>query len=589
MGEVQDKCGETPSVEGMSLILIWPLALDLPPDALEPDPKKDAARALRRDTIKALKKKGAWKDVDDPLRHLDDGDETTAQAYQEYVYFHRYVQRFLYGFDRKKDDPAPMKILRRDDIRAVDVDFGNDLRVTLDVLRLRLHLFEAGAAVLMTEVGFDRRCPCVPDGPDQYRAVTVNDVLTIANNLRRVYMPYWEGKIAKEIPQQVRWLNKFGRAVKDGKVDTLEAMKAWVPKSDPRSVVSAPVASWWRNLLEGMHIEEDDLCEKLPHWRHISDDRMGTMLWLMLDDPERLTDGQWQRLAYADSAGTDFAYGIGFWRKEEERFFYDRFWSDDKDQSWMKTRYAIAGYHFAMVDKGRAGEWSMSRDVFREHFRRHYAQIGLIVHFQFAALLATSNAVSHAVARYARHGSEADFTKAINALRQRHLNFTHRYWFTGVSNQIQGRDIYDRWQERLGSETMFREVEQELASATGFLDARAQERAAEAGTRLNVIAAVGLILSIALGALGANVLIEEWRKVDSDTATGTLGTAREWGIALLAFAASLGLGGLFLKWVLSEKREGRELLSKVANTLTWTGLAFLVIGVFALALRWTPA
>lgn len=561
MGEVQDRCGETPSVEGMSLILIWPLALDLPPDALEPDPKKDAARVLRRETIKALKKKGAWKDVDDPLRHLDDGGETTAQAYQEYVYFHRYVQRFLYGFDRKDGDPEPMKILRRDDIRAVDVDFGNDLRVTLDVLRLRLHLFEAGAAVLMTEVGFDGSR--TPD-------VSFDDVLTIVNRLRRVYVPYFDDKEqAQEVPRQVRWFDaQRSQVLAEGTFDTLDAMKEWLPNPETRNLASAPVAPWWRDLLDGMVIEPEDVQPKgTPCWRHISDDRMGTMLWLMLDNPEHLTEEQWQRLAYADSAGKGFAYGFDFWKDEEKRFFYDRFWSKDKNQGWMKTRYAIAGYHFAMVCKP---DTLYSSHVFlRQHFRRHYAQIGLIVHFQSAALLATSNAVSHTVARYARHGREADFTKAIKALRQRHLNFTHRYWFTGVSNQIQGRDIYDRWQERLGSEEIFREVEQELASATGFLDARAQERAAEAGTRLNVIAAVGLILSIALG---------------------TLGTAREWDIALLAFAASLGLGGLFLKLVLSEKHEGRELLSKIVNILTWTGLAsFLVIGLFALALRWTPA
>ena len=580
-----DRPDGAPSVEGMSLILIWPLSLDIPPDQLDPDPKKDAARALRRSTIDALKKKGAWKAVDDPLRHLDEGGETSPFAYQEFVYFHRYVQRFLYGFDRKEGDLEPMEILRRDDIKAVDVDFG-DLHVTLDVLRLRLHLFEAGAAVLITEVGFDES-----KRPD----VSFSDVLTIVNRFRRVYVPFSDDKgEPQEIPRRVRWLDENACEVAGGPVETEAEMLAWTPDRSrggsvrsPRNLASAPVAPWWRDLLDGMVIEPSKPPSKdTPCWRHISDDRMGTMLWLMLDDPTQLGPAQWQRLAYADGTDKGFAYGRDFWRGQEKNFFYDRFWDPERGLDRLTTRYAISGYHFAMVGKGKAGEWSFFGNILREHFRRHYTQIGLIVQFQFAALLATSNAISHAVARYARHGRETDFKNAIKALRQRHLNFTHRYWFTGVTNQIQGRELYDRWQKRLASKQMFKEVDEELASATGFLDARAQDRAAEAGTRLNVIAAVGLILSIALGALGANVLIENWRKADPETVAGALGPARDWGIAFLAFAASIGLGGLFLKWVLSEKREGKDLLDKVATALTWTGLALLTAGVFALTLRW---
>ena len=570
--------GETGvSVRRMSLILMWPLALDMAPAALAA-PEGDPAEEGRRLTAEILRARG-WTDAD-PLTHAvraepDDGPPQVV-AYQEYVYFHRYVQRFLYG----RGPEAPMWVLRRDDIKAVEVAFGEPraFTVTLAVDRLRVHLFDAGAAVLVAEVSAGKETRVRPAAGEP-RALAFDDVLVIQNRFRRAYPPYWIGDEAKEFPQKVRWLARAGdeNAFVEGVAISEEDARNWAVQA-PAGGLNAPVATWWSGLLPGMNIEGAPAVEDAPHWRHVVDERMPSMLWLSVDDPRAILKGDWWRLAFADDPGANPAPYAKDFLEREPSVFYDRFWEPNRNgPADQTTRYSFAGYHFAVVggggDDGAAGFFE---NILRNHFRHHYAQMGLICHFHYAALLASSNAISLAVRDNGGPGraAESGLRDAIADIRRRHLKFTHSYWFTGVSNQMQGGEMFERWRRSLGTDMLYPEVSAELASATGFLDDRAQEHQAEAAQRLNVIvAALGMlalavtIIGIALGSSGA----------DED--------ASPWRVFALIFGvvgATAVLGGALFRH--ARRRTAAQLGDALGDPVPWLGFVLLASGVVMYAL-----
>ncbi|MEZ5792188.1 MAG: hypothetical protein R3D34_15885 [Nitratireductor sp.] len=58
------------------------------------------------------------------------------------------------------------------------------------------------------------------------------------------------------------------------------------------------------------------------------------------------------------------------------------------------------------------------------------------------------------------------------------------------------------------ADDIYKDVEDELENATQFVFANQQARQAEASARLNVIASIGLMLSLVMGFLGMNILID---------------------------------------------------------------------------------
>ena len=297
--------------------------------------------------------------------------------------------------------------------------------------------------------------------------------------------------------------------------------------------------------------------------------------------------GDWVRLCFVDEAGHDvLPYAETFLKDFEDKHAYDRFWWRDGHGS----RILISGYGFAMASD--ANEFSLS--VLQTNFRRHYFQMGLVLHFQTAALLAISDSLSEAVADYdhktrsARHAEKPtgglrklktllrvrssdaprrEFEERIDILRNVLLSFTHLYWFTGLSNQLQGRELYDLWRDRLGLKILYEEVGAETREVDEYLRAKREEENTDANMRLMELATIGLPLALAIGFLGINVIIGReggWSDCNSwATVSGVFG--------VFCFAG-VGLGRLL--------RIGRPLRNgKVSRLLGVFGILCLVITV----------
>lgn len=459
-------------VHELRQILVWPFRLE---GGRATDP-----RGLRDAAAKALAN-GGWTEIPRLLDHLGtagDGQGT----YQEFVYFHPFVRDFLYGKNGESDEVRLFRCIGCDGLDATFGAGANAFTVEFQVERANLYLFDAGIAILALELRSDGEV-IAADTPQPMR---LHHAQTVQERLRRAYPPFWhaDGQ-AGLMPASVRWRRAEGQSG-PGHVPPLPAalIGRTVEDGEP------PLAGHWQALLKPL------LSRDRVHIRQVVDDRIPQMLYLRVDDPAAIARGDWVRLANCDEPGDlPLPYAEDFLRDFELRHCYDRHWIRNGDGSLnagAASRYLFSGYGFVAV--GGEGN-GFFKEFLRSHFRRHYFQLALLAQFEHAALLAESQRLA-----------DAESAKDVELALKRVLDFTQKYWFVDVSNQIQAREMYALWRSHLNTEALYRQVRDEARAAADYRDATENRRAAEATTRLTVAALLVAVPSLATGFLGINLL-----------------------------------------------------------------------------------
>jgi len=522
-------------------------------------------------------------------------DDAPAGDYQEFVYFHDFTQNFLYPNRPPERPPTKADLCKRSfllyrnetytrlEARIAGRDYG------FEIDRLTLHMFPFGIAMMTLELAWPE--PGSPSGARTPRPwdLSLADVQTVIDHLRRSDIPFWQDKDGKQLPQRVpdhvRLFTQTGS--EECPLYPQEKAIEFFGKGERRSMM---VLEHWRKLIEPLSLAADG-----GPWRDPSDERIAVSSYISLTPPkvidkaedkedtksedkkakERLpltacreelaqetaraahaveclsvapadelpdekamrkhdlalaqaklkrlhgiaasqgvsdtrallsvAPGDWARLAEADMAGTDPSpYNAAFLNPLQAHQFYDRFLPDG--QSTNTTRHVFGGAHYAAVGAG----WFFDNIVW-QHWRRHYAQLSMIVRFENAALLALSSRLSQTVkARFECNDETAaaeDFNTRILDVQQQFLNFVHRFRFTGVTSQIQGTEMHDRWRHSLDQDALFEDVKAEIETASATVLAHKQTREAEAATLLSRVALFGVVGGLIVGALGMNILV----------------------------------------------------------------------------------
>lgn len=473
-------------------ILLWPLRLIVP--------EKKGQDAV----IQELTKKN-WTET------------TISKNYAEQVYFHPFIRQFLYG---DADTPANIKVCERHDIHTIKVilvchrrnEEKNDefilinKSVCLTVERVQMYLFEeVNIAILAMEVS-SKRIECIQD---------IEDFL---DQFRRAYPPYWNKGIAGHSPKSVEFFSKDNQSLVVSNFEQVDHFQQDVVEKK-----NFPVATHWEYLLQPLvrYTGKNENSNKI-RYQQIEDERIPYMAHLAFDCPLLLTRGDFIRLALADGAGNSdtFPYAEPFLKDFEQRYCYDRFW-EEKANSWLNTRYTCCGYAFTMIGEYYMGVNKKTNDsepgffIHEEtgglsHFRRHYFMMGLIAHFHKAALLVLWDKLAKAVAKFTKkEASRREFKKEVHDILEELLHFTHRYWFTELSNQVQPKELFDWWSHHLGTRELFDRVMKEAQDAHQFLEMEEQKQQTDITIRLTVVATIGLAIGLVLGFFGGNYNIKE--------------------------------------------------------------------------------
>jgi hypothetical protein len=519
-------------------ILIWPLALHLGDDQSHPEGLSDAVTQTI-DRITRLRPQN-WRPVDDPLKHIPPPDNPAdlpqwrADAYAEGVYFHEFVQSFLFSTRKQRPslsssrktifdlDQAPFRLFQRTDVRRIVVELADNKPLNFNIERLNLYLFRTGAAVVVIEIRHTGE-------------LRLSDVLTFHDLFRRVYPPFarhvcdgvGQSELSPElVVKSVVWQTGTDRddvpPFVIGTDTAARLMDKYLrePSDDDstRRRRFVPIFEHWRWLLKDTLplAPDDELCDPRwwkgeGRWHQIVDERMPTIATVSVSglggNPryyyDRTRPGDLVRLCFADKfEPAPYTYDRSFLHDFEAKNVYGRF--REGGTLFLASGYAFVAY--GACDRDKSG-FSFFEDVIGTHMRRHYFQMGLLAHFELASLLAFSSRISRAVEHHDDPDPE-DFEKRMEVIEDEFLQFIHRFRFTGVSNHLQAQELLDLWRRHLRLNEIFEDLHTEISSATRYLSNRATARNARMTERLSLIATFGVIFGLAFSFLGMNVLFD---------------------------------------------------------------------------------
>lgn len=240
--------------------------------------------------------------------------------------------------------------------------------------------------------------------------------------------------------------------------------------------------------------------------QQLLDNRMPAMSFIAVDDPGSIHPDDEDRLPAFDPPGLD--YDPQFRTSLRDSFRYTRF-------RHRGTAYYCNGTSFAMVCD--SGEY---KDLLLMHFKRHYTHLAVIAQYQHAALLYFADELADSAKSLARSDGEASDSKwrdRIRKVQHRFLNFRTRCYFTEVSNQIQGKDLFRLWFDHLGTQDLFERVSQTSSEVYEAQENHEIKELTKAQKNLAVIATIGLPMSIVLtwAALFPEAVREDFRVTGS--------------------------------------------------------------------------
>jgi len=103
----------------------------------------------------------------------------------------------------------------------------------------------------------------------------------------------------------------------------------------------------------------------------------------------------------------------------------------------------------------------------------------------------------------ADHAPKIDWWDCLRELQHRFLKFRTRSYFTEVSNQIQGKDLFRFWYDRLGTRELFDRVAQTSAEVYQAAENDEMKQLSREQKRLANVATWGLGVTIALATMAA--------------------------------------------------------------------------------------
>lgn len=560
----------------------------------------------------------AWEKITDRLGHLGSPENDPA-AYAEFVYFHPYIQRFLYGDPGEKQDGAtsPLHIFTREGLprsdatssavkpeeEVIEVEIETDGKIfghpgcyrfntLLNIDRFSLYLTLTGVAVLVLEVSLQNKNPetglvvtscCVEE------KFTLAHAQTLQNALRRIYPPYFVDAKVKEYPLKRTWKHRDKDYIRVA--DSDDVSQPWISQVVMKKV--NPFAPFWRRLLEPLNVEGYATAteEEAPVWRQIIDERLPSMAFIGVKNAFPIERGDFVRLCFLDDPGAGLPYSDAFLANFERDHCYDRHW-----RGMFGTRFLFSGYSCVVVGSGDpADPYDFFHGVIQQHFRRHYFQIGLLIQLQFAILLSFSDRLSVIAHNFQNKPDDRKKQPApvetmreeTRKLEEEFLDFQQRHWFSQISNQLQPREMYAMWRNLLQIDDIYREVQEQLRSVNVVLEANALDKRTENTERLNIIAALGVIFGLTAGFLGMNIIFTEsffippWKDEFSKPAVHVA------VFGLILFLVS-GAGMLVLKKL--ENTPGQEAFAFLRKILYITvfGAAAISLGGFIWRLSSSP-
>jgi hypothetical protein len=424
-----------------------------------------------------------------------------ALEYNEWHYFYPFVRSML--FHGEQDKKEGIRYLRRkdyDELHGAELlvqFYGSDEQihsVKTDVNSVDLHLFDnqIGLLSITTECG-NTRC-------------SMEDFLRYNDTARRVYPPFLP-KNSENIPDA---LGKTDAAQKKHLLPYTIALltpdRAPIEERFPDLQLSSQrlyLSRIIRELLSPMKFN-DKTTESTGKYMYDSftDDRMFIVSYYRNDalgnslskyccgEYEYEHSDEWYSMIFVDGSPT-----IANNRMKRELIrahTYDR-WAD------YGTLYGMSRYSFVALCRNTDEKTTdFPRRVLPVHMKTMYYQMALIVLFQRAMLINFSQRIKD-LTKYFKQGEKLNpnLREKADLLHGNFIKFTNEYWFTEVTPQEQGIEMYNQCTELLELDYLYGKVKGEIAELATHV-----RTLIEHGTnqKIALITKMGLPLSVVIAA-----------------------------------------------------------------------------------------
>ncbi len=466
--------------------LVWPLHL-MPVH-------KDAQTQRHWELLEQNSSVHPWREVADEF--TENAADFKERHYNEFVTFLPYVQRFLYGESRNRDQDgeriaSPMRVYRRHDVSAARVTLrpGSE-PLTLSVAHIDLYFFyDIDVVLLNVEVHADH--------------LPLQTAQELLYSFGRAYPASWDTQgQGMHCPHRVEWLGQDDEVLAVSDYDQREKYLGFACHNR-----AASIASHWAYLLQPMVLDHADE-PGLIRFRQIEFYRMPVMGYLAMENPRALSRADFIRLGLVAGAGSDesLPYAECHVSDFEQRYCYDRYWGNGAC-SGPDTRYMCNGHALMVVGDAKHPLFTDRETGVLSQFRHQHFLLFMIAHMQRSALLMFSDLLVAALDRLDIQSAESvrRFKRAIRQNFETFLRFTHRYWFHELSDQAQVKALYRMCTAHLETETLHEEVKKEIYDMSQYLDSDSLRRQANTVVRLTVVTTFGLIGTVVTGLFGMNL------------------------------------------------------------------------------------
>ena len=434
-------------------------------------------------------------------------DEFTPAKYSEYFYFHKYVRDTIFGEKKEWNEDALSYYFEREvpDVSIMTIHiktkkFSKTFR--LNVHHIALRLFDTGIAILSIELL-------------NYNYPTLDDVLLINDFGRRIYPQFLPDGGDIDAVKDAFLCDRI--SFKCGGIDSDESFEF------DRFFNSELVVADYITELLGDKFKD----KYVP--QPVIDDRMFTVCWYgsdcwsnrlkkELDGAELAYESSWDWYKYVFIDGKKAGCACEKTKRDLiKKHTYARWVSD-------RTFFGITRYSLVCI----RGCGDFTYDIVRNHMQRMYYQMVIILLAQRASILKFSSEVE-TLSRDIRDIVEKnddnrknkkknekksfeDIVKEVKKLHAAYIRFVNRLWFTEVTPQEQGIEMYEMAMNIMGLRDQMAEIKSEIRELYEFVDLEYEKKKGEEDRRLNenlgVLQWLALILAvptIASGILGMNL------------------------------------------------------------------------------------
>ena len=407
------------------------------------------------------------------------------ELFNEKQYYFKFVHHLLY--DEKADKHPIIRHYERKDLRDKDIRYniaidGEEYRLKVDSLNLNLYSTGVGILTFFLQNDMHSR---------------EEDILNINQYGRRI------------MPPNVHEIEDPGKSLVPKSI-TLEGLDKDYSFEPGNWKLSE---TWKPAPLITTLIEDLDAGVKVSP---IIDDRMLVNCWYGNDDLSKVAgsgDG-------GNLINSDFWYKYVFVDNPEEATCRNEDMKKNLLRAstytrWQKsgTLYGVSPYSFvALTDSG-----SFAKDVLSVHMRTIYSRMFEIVLVQRASVLRFSGEVTR-VSHLYRDEGERKAIEDIEHLYEEYIRFVNQIYFTYVTAQDQGIELYDMMMKQNSLSEKVKDLDGEISELYQYAglrmdreDLRMDREKNENSAKLNRIAAIFLpitliisILACFAGLLGMN-------------------------------------------------------------------------------------